>query len=131
MKPMAAKRLAITIPFNSSFISIASFKIEIIQYTAGFYSRKSVRFTPESSRGESNSNYYNLNYHRWLQVIEMNEKTLSTAILVIGIVILGVSMFADSIGIGDNPGFGRDQVIGSVVGAIVTAVGLFLTVKAK
>ncbi len=61
----------------------------------------------------------------------MNEKTLGTAILVIGIVILGVSLFADSIGIGDNPGFGRDQVIGSVVGAIATAVGLFLTVKTK
>ena len=63
--------------------------------------------------------------------MEMDNKTLSTAILVIGIVILAASLFADSIGIGDNPGFGDDQVIGSVVGAIVTAVGLFLTVKAK
>ncbi len=61
----------------------------------------------------------------------MDKKTLSTAILVIGIVILVVSLFADSIGIGDHPGFGSDQVIGSVVGAIATAVGLFLTVKAK
>ncbi len=61
----------------------------------------------------------------------MDEKTLSTAILVIGIVILVVSLFADSIGIGDQPGFGSDQAIGSVVGAIATAVGLFLTVKAK
>ena len=61
----------------------------------------------------------------------MDKKTSSAAILVIGIVILVVSLFADSIGIGDHPGFGSDQVIGSVVGAIVTAVGLSLMVKAK
>ncbi len=61
----------------------------------------------------------------------MDNKTLSTAVLIVGIVILVASLFADSIGIGDVPGFGRDQAIGSVVGTIVTAVGLFLTVKAK
>ena len=61
----------------------------------------------------------------------MDKKTLNTAILVVGIVILVISLFADSIGVGDVPGFGIDQAIGSVVGAIVTAVGLFLTVKAK
>ncbi len=61
----------------------------------------------------------------------MDEKTLSTAILVIGIVILVASLFADSIGIGDHPGFGFDQIIGSVVGVAVTGVGLFLTIKAK
>ena len=59
----------------------------------------------------------------------MDKKTLSTA--VIGIVILVVSLFGDSFGIGDHPGFGRDQAIGSIVGVIVTAVGLFLTIKAK
>lgn len=61
----------------------------------------------------------------------MDKKRLSTAILVVGIVILVVSLFADSIGIGDHPGFGRDQLLGTVVGAVVTAVGLFLTVKAR
>ncbi len=61
----------------------------------------------------------------------MDKKTSSAAILVIGIVILVASLFADSIGIGDQAGFGRNQAIGSVVGAIATAVGLFLTVKAK
>ena len=61
----------------------------------------------------------------------MDKKTFSTAVLVVGIVILVASLFADSIGIGDNPGFGRDQAIGSIVGAIATTIGLFLTVKAK
>jgi len=62
----------------------------------------------------------------------MDNRALSTAVLVVGMVILMASVFADSIGIGDAPGIiGRDQTIGAVVGAIVTAVGLFLTVKAK
>ncbi len=60
----------------------------------------------------------------------MDKKTLSTAVLVIGIVILVVSLFADSFGIG-NPGFGRDQALGAVVGVAVTGVGLFLTIQAK
>ena len=61
----------------------------------------------------------------------MDKKTFSTAVLVIGIVILVASLFADNIGIGDNPGFGRDQAIGSTVGVIVTAVGIFLTAQVK
>ena len=60
----------------------------------------------------------------------MDQKTLSTAMLVIGIVILVASLFADSLGIGEQPGFGFDQAIGSIVGAVVAAVGLFFTIKA-
>ena len=61
----------------------------------------------------------------------MDKKMLNTAILVVGIVILVVSLFADIIGVGNSPGFGRDQAIGSIAGAIVTALGLLLTIKAK
>ncbi len=61
----------------------------------------------------------------------MYGRTLSAAVLVIGIVIMMASVFADSIGIGDSPFIGRNQTIGAVVGAIVTAVGLFLVAKAK
>jgi hypothetical protein len=75
--------------------------------------------------------FYNWDYLRELGVIEMDRKTLNIAILVIGIAILLISLFADPIGVGDFPGFGRDQTIGSIVGALVVAVGLFLTVKAK
>ncbi len=60
----------------------------------------------------------------------MDKKTPSIAMLAIGIMILVASLFADSLGIG-YPGFGRYQVIGSVVGAVVAAVGLFFTVKAE
>ena len=59
----------------------------------------------------------------------MEKNTFSTAVRVVGIVIQVASLFADSIGIGEQPGFGFDQAIGSIVGAVVTAVGLFLTVK--
>ncbi len=61
----------------------------------------------------------------------MDQKTPSIAMLAIGITILVASLFADSLGIGGNPGFGLDQAVGSVVGAVVAAVGLFLTVKVK
>ncbi len=59
----------------------------------------------------------------------MNDAKLAG--FVVSIVILVASLFADSFGIGKQPGFGFDQAIGSVVGPVVTAVGLFLTVKAK
>ena len=58
----------------------------------------------------------------------MDKKTLSVALLAIGIVILVVSLFADSFGIGERPGFGVDQALGCVVGAFLTAVGLFFAV---
>jgi len=48
----------------------------------------------------------------------MDQKTLSAAIFIIGIVILVASLFADSFWIGEQPGFGVDQVIGSVVGQL-------------
>ena len=52
-------------------------------------------------------------------------------VLVIGIGLLTVSLLADVIGIGDDPGFGRQQTMGTIAGAAITAVGLFLTVRAK
>ncbi len=61
----------------------------------------------------------------------MDKKTLSNAVLVLGIVILAVSLFADSLGIGGNPGFGHYQSIGFVVGGAVTGVGLYLMVQAE
>ena len=61
----------------------------------------------------------------------MNMKMLRAAVIVIGVVLVVASLFADAIGIGGHPGFGRDQAIGFVVGAIVAAVGLFLTARAK
>ena len=52
------------------------------------------------------------------------KNTVSIILIVVGIVILVLSLLADPIGIGRDPGFGYKQTVGSVVGAIVTIVGL-------
>ncbi|MDY6874590.1 MAG: hypothetical protein SWK90_00070 [Chloroflexota bacterium] len=57
------------------------------------------------------------------------KKTASTVLLVVGIVILVLSLAADPLGIGGSPVFGRDQIIGTIVGAIVTVVGLILRLR--
>jgi hypothetical protein len=59
----------------------------------------------------------------------MGGKTAGIVLLVVGIVILVLSLVADSIGIGGHLGFGLSQIVGAVVGAIVTIVGLVLTLK--
>ena len=56
-------------------------------------------------------------------------KIASIILLVLGIGLLVASLLADVIGIGDDVGFGRQQTMGTIAGAIVTAVGLFLTLK--
>jgi len=61
----------------------------------------------------------------------MDKMTLGAVLLIIGIAILLESLFADSIGIGENPTFGHSQVSATIVGAIITAGGLFLMFKAK
>ncbi len=61
----------------------------------------------------------------------MNNKNASIALLVVGVALLAASLGADIIGLGDDPGFGRQQTMGTVAGAIITAVGLYLTIKAK
>ena len=59
----------------------------------------------------------------------MGGKTAGTVLLVVGIVVLLLSLLADSIGIGGNPIFGRNQIAGTIAGAIVTVVGLVLTLR--
>jgi len=57
------------------------------------------------------------------------KKTAGIVLLVVGMVILVLSLAADPIGIGGSPGFGPRQIVGVIVGAIVTVVGLVLTLK--
>ena len=61
----------------------------------------------------------------------MTNKTGPILVLVIGIGLLVVSLLADVIGVGDDPGFGNQQTMGTIVGVLITAVGLYLTLKAK
>ena len=58
----------------------------------------------------------------------MSKKTAGIVALIVGIVILGLSLLADRLGIG-VAGFGPMQITGTIAGAIVIALGLFLTLK--
>ena len=58
----------------------------------------------------------------------MSKKTAGIVVLIAGIVIIGLSLLADRLGIG-VAGFGSAQIAGTIVGAIVIALGLFLTSK--
>jgi hypothetical protein len=59
------------------------------------------------------------------------EKKVGIIILVIGLGLLAVSLLADTMGIGQYIGFGRYQTTGTAAGVVITAVGLFLTLKGK
>jgi hypothetical protein len=61
----------------------------------------------------------------------MGGKTAGIVLLVVGIVVLLLSLLADAIGVGGNPIFGRNQIIGTIAGAIVTVVGLVLTLRKR
>ena len=57
------------------------------------------------------------------------KKTAGIVLLVVGIILLLLSLLADPIGVGGSPGFGRDQMLGTIAGAVVTVVGLVLTLR--
>ena len=56
------------------------------------------------------------------------KKTAGIVLIVVGIIVLLLSLGADPVGIG-SPGFGYRQIVGTIVGAIVTVIGLVLTLK--
>ena len=56
-------------------------------------------------------------------------KISSIILLLVGIGLLIASLLADVIGIVDDAGFGSQQTMGTVAGAVITAVGLFLCLK--
>ena len=58
----------------------------------------------------------------------MSKKTAGIVALITGTVILGLSLLADRLGLG-VAGFGPMQIAGTIVGAIVIALGLFLILK--
>ena len=58
--------------------------------------------------------------------MEMDKRFLGNTLLVIGLVVALASLLADSIGVGDHPGFGRDQLAGLIVGIIAIVAGLYL-----
>lgn len=59
-----------------------------------------------------------------------NNKTIGIVLLIVGIAIFALSLIADSIGIGHGHArFGYKQILGIIVGVIVTVVGSVLTLR--
>ena len=59
----------------------------------------------------------------------MQKKTLGLIIIVIGIIILFFSLFADLLGIGGYPGIGTRQTIGIIIGVVIAIIGFILRRK--
>jgi len=57
------------------------------------------------------------------------KKTIGVVLFGVGAVILILSLVADPIGIGGSLGFGWKQILGALVGAVLTVVGLVLGYK--
>ena len=57
------------------------------------------------------------------------KKKIGIALFGAGALILILSLAADPIGIGGSPGLGWKQILGALVGAVLTVVGLFLGYK--
>ena len=58
-----------------------------------------------------------------------NNKTTGIIMLLAGVIILALSLLADSIGVGGAPGFGIRQIIGTAVGAVTALAGLVKILK--
>ncbi len=52
-----------------------------------------------------------------------------SVLILVGIVILLLSLIADLIGLGEGQGFGKSQIAGTIVGAVIYAVGLYMMHK--
>jgi hypothetical protein len=57
------------------------------------------------------------------------KKTVGIVLLVVGIVVLALSLFADPIGLGNSLSFGRDQILGTIAGVIVAVGGFVLAFR--
>ncbi|MEN8008682.1 MAG: hypothetical protein ABFS42_16860 [Candidatus Krumholzibacteriota bacterium] len=54
----------------------------------------------------------------------MTGKQMAGIVVIIGIGLLAASLLADIIGIGDDPGFGRQQTMGTSAGVVIAVLGL-------
>ena len=53
-------------------------------------------------------------------------KPLSRILMIVGIIVMYLFLFADEIGLGQSPAFGWDQQIGTVIGSIALIIGAIL-----
>jgi hypothetical protein len=59
----------------------------------------------------------------------MPRKNIGIVFFVLGLVLLVVSLTADWLGIGNVPGFGVKQILGSIAGAMAAILGAWLALK--
>ena len=59
----------------------------------------------------------------------MDKVNANVVVLVLGVGLLLASLLADVVGLGDSPGFGRQQTMGTVAGVVVIAIGAYLMKK--
>ena len=64
-----------------------------------------------------------------MMAVLKGQNAATLILLVVGIGLLSASLLADVIGIGDVPGFGSQQTMGTIAGAVIAAVALFLTLR--
>jgi len=60
----------------------------------------------------------------------MTGRQLAGIIVIIGVRLLAASLLADVIGIGDDPGFGMQQTMGTIAGVVIAFLGLVVIRKA-
>ncbi len=58
--------------------------------------------------------------------MRINRKSLGILLMVVGIIVLGIALTADVIGLGGNPEFGTKQIVGSIAGVVFAVIGLIL-----
>lgn len=59
----------------------------------------------------------------------MDERPMGLVVTIVGLIGLLLSLFADPLGIGEGEVFGWLQITGTVLGAVVTALGLALAME--
>ncbi|MBE3067704.1 MAG: hypothetical protein IMZ73_09820 [Chloroflexi bacterium] len=59
----------------------------------------------------------------------MSKKTIGFLLIILGVVVLVVTLAADTLGIGNVPGFGWKQILGAVIGVIVALGGVWLALN--
>ncbi|UCC72900.1 MAG: hypothetical protein JSV86_21565 [Gemmatimonadota bacterium] len=56
----------------------------------------------------------------------MSRRTVGLTVAVVGLIVGLLFALADLIGLGGTPGFGRNQLIGVIVGAVILIIGIIL-----
>ena len=59
----------------------------------------------------------------------MGSKTVGIVLIVVDVVVLIVSVAADSLGLGANPIFGFKQIVGTIVGVLLLLGGAWMAMR--